>query len=57
MNIARAIPFEEYKEFFVLPSACLLFKHLPTQDELDEVRTLLDNIEEVNKIYPIEETK
>jgi hypothetical protein len=43
----------DYEEFFVLPNVALLFKKVPSTETLNELRALIDVLEETNKEFPI----
>ena len=44
---------DEYEEFFILPNVALLFKKVPSARTLQELRELIDILEETNKEFPI----
>jgi len=43
----------DYEEFFILPNVALLFKKVPSAKTLQELRELIDVLEETNKEFPI----
>jgi hypothetical protein len=43
----------DYEEFFILPNVALLFKKVPSSKTLQELRELIDVLEETNKEFPI----
>ena len=43
----------EYEEFFILPNVALLFKKVPSTQTLNELRELIDVLEQTNKEFPI----
>jgi hypothetical protein len=52
MSIAPQL-LSEYEEFFILPNVALLFKRVPSAQTLQELRDLIDVLEETNKEFPI----
>jgi len=42
------IPFEDYKECFILPNTCLLFHTFPSNEDIERLRDLLDGLEQMN---------
>lgn len=44
---------KDYKEFIILPNTILLFKDVPSKENLDELRKFIDKIEETNSYWPI----
>lgn len=43
----------DYEEFFVLPNTLVFFKAAPSKENLDELRSLIDKIQETNKDFPL----
>lgn len=52
MAVPQAL-LNEYEEFFILPNVALLFKKVPSTQTLNELRELIDVLEETNKEFPI----
>jgi hypothetical protein len=52
MKIAPQV-LSDYEEFFILPNVALLFKKVPSAQTLQELRDLIDVLEETNKEFPI----
>jgi hypothetical protein len=52
MSIAPQL-LSDYEEFFILPNVALLFKRVPSAQTLQELRDLIDVLEETNKEFPI----
>lgn len=52
MSIAPQV-LSDYEEFFILPNVALLFKKVPSAQTLQELRELIDVLEETNKEFPI----
>jgi hypothetical protein len=52
MGIAPQV-LSDYEEFFILPNVALLFKKVPSAQTLQELRELIDVLEETNKEFPI----
>jgi hypothetical protein len=52
MSIAPQL-LSDYEEFFILPNVALLFKKVPSAQTLQELRELIDVLEETNKEFPI----
>ncbi len=48
MSQVEGIPFEDYKECFMLPNTCLLFRNFPTTEDIQRLRELLDGLELMN---------
>jgi hypothetical protein len=44
---------QDYQEMWIIPDAVLAFKYFPTQEQIDKVRKILDDIEQTNKDFPI----
>ena len=43
----------DYEEFFILPNVAILFKKVPSTQTLNELRELIDVLEQTNKEFPI----
>jgi hypothetical protein len=52
MNVPKQL-LNEYEEFFILPNVAILFKKVPSAQTLQDLRELLDVLEETNKEFPI----
>jgi hypothetical protein len=43
----------DYEEFFILPNVAILFKKVPSAQTLQDLRDLINVLEETNKEFPI----
>ncbi len=44
---------QDYQEMWIIKDAVLAFKNFPTKEQLDEIRRIVDSIEETNRQFPI----